>query len=935
MTRLNSYLLMFVVVLISGTSLLANDTRDPNAPGPASRAAFADPPTSVRPWVYYWCLKGNISKEQITHDLEEMADKGVGGLLVFDSRRYWDDYASTTHVPVPLEIKHEFMSEGWRTIMKHLVSEAHRLGLQVSFNISDSGGQLRGPWDMKDLGPHELVWTECNLNGPKKVTLDFAIPADKVNYRDVATLAVRITSEVSPDREAVRLNETWGQVTYPDKTSANYDELVDLSSAIQNGKLEWNVPEGNWKILRFGMVRIGEPGCVDILNARSVEDYFHKMPETLLNDVGPFAGTTLTHFYNVSWEGVHPNWSEGFEELFFKNRKYKIANYLPILRGLVPNADPITAQRFVNDYLKSVADAFRENCYQTVGRLCHERGVFWHSEDGGPWNRKSPLFQEADMLAFWGQNDFPQGEFWISGNYNRTNIPYAAMAAHIYGRRDVSVEAFTHMNKHWTVYPALLKPYADHNYIFGANLFIWHTFTASPPELGRPGFEYFAGSHVNSNVTWWPSVGPFMKYMARCQLLLRQGKFVADLCVYTSDKNYVAWGNGKKWNPNSKLELPSGYRYDLLDTEVLVNRLQYKDGFFVLPDGMKYRVLVFDPLESGIPAVAILKIHQLVKAGAPVVLGALKPTMAVGLTDRQNSDQTVINTSAELWSNSKLNPGNSISEFLSDKKIQPDFEGPFEFHHRQIDGTDIYFVVGTGKGDCLFRMTGKKAELWNALDGSVTPVNTVATPDGRTKIALDLPNNGSIFVVFSEGATVNTASIPKKTVSSLTLSGPWTVSFNPELGGPKQVVFETLTPWNENKDLGIRYYSGSAVYSSEFELTAEQAEIAPILSLGIVCNIARVRFNGHDLGIVWTDPWTVALTGAKAGKNQIEIEVTNCWCNRLIGDAALEPAKRITRTNIVLEKAGEKMHGYRGYTADSPLLPSGLLGPVEIITQKP
>ncbi|MBR5757311.1 MAG: hypothetical protein IKX88_01790, partial [Thermoguttaceae bacterium] len=181
---------------------------DPGDPGVMSPETFKNPTDSVRPWVYYWQLKGNTSKELITRDLENMKEIGVGGLLVFDSRRYWDDYDSKTHVPVPLDIKYEFMSDEWVDMMSWLVSEAARLGLQVSFNISDSGGQLRGPWDMKELGPYELIWTEGNLNGPKSVSLDFALPDDKPYYKDVAALAVRITTPVSEGREVVKLNET-------------------------------------------------------------------------------------------------------------------------------------------------------------------------------------------------------------------------------------------------------------------------------------------------------------------------------------------------------------------------------------------------------------------------------------------------------------------------------------------------------------------------------------------------------------------------------------------------------------------------------------------------------------------------------------------------------------------------------------------------------
>ncbi|MBP5622176.1 MAG: hypothetical protein J6X44_09195 [Thermoguttaceae bacterium] len=918
-------------------------TFDPGDPGVMSPEAFKNPPDSVRPWVYYWQLKGNTSKELITRDLENMKEIGVGGLLVFDSRRYWDDYDSKTHVPVPLDIKYEFMSDEWVDMMSWLVSEAARLGLQVSFNISDSGGQLRGPWDMKELGPYELIWTEGNLNGPKNVSLDFGVPDDKPYYKDVAALAVRIATPVSEGREAVKLNETWSQVVYPGEDAPRYDMIVDLTDRIKNGKLEWDVPDGHWKILRFGSVRIGEPGCVDILNAKAVEDYFNKTPGALLDAVGENAGKTLSHFYNVSWEGVHPNWSDGFDRFFAEKRGYEIRDYLPILRGLAPEGD-LDAIRFVVDYMKTISDSFRANCYETVGRLCHERGVRWHSEDGGPWNRNSPLFKEADMLTFWGQNDFPQGEFWI-GDLARTNAPYAAMAAHIYGRRDVSLEAFTHMTKHWTSYPAMLKPYADASFLSGANFMIWHTYTASPEELGKPGFEYFAGSHVNSNVTWQPYVKPFMDYMARCQHLLRQGVPVADVCVYASDKNYETWGLAKTWNEKSTLKLPKGYKYDLLDTKVLAERLTYEDGWFVLPGGAKYRVLVFDPADENIPEKAIKRIRDLAKQGAPIVLGAIEPKRSVGLENWPDCDKNVQALADELWRSgdfANVFRGVDLGSALKTLEIAPDVESNIDvdFIHRKVGDVDIYFLAAPGKdavlGECVFRVSDKKASYWNSTDGSVFTALYESLDDGKTRVTIPLQHNGSVFVVFSDDNFSPLRLVLNK--ETVELKAPWTVRFDPQYGGPEQTTFDKLSYWNENDDPGIRYYSGTATYSTEFELTEEQTSKRLALSLGVVKDVARVRLNGVDLGVVWTDPWTVELQdAAKAGKNLLEIDVCNCWRNRLIGDAALEPEQRFTKTNVVLLKEDDPEHktpAYRGYLATDPLEPSGLIGPVVITVQE-
>ena len=178
------------------------------------------------------------------------------------------------------------------------------------------------------------------------------------------------------------------------------------------------------------------------------------------------------------------------------------------------------SQRFVRDYSRTISDCFMVNCYERLDGLCKEAGLKWHAESGGPWRRESLLLAEADALSFWGRNDMPQGEFWWPGQpiVGRGNGRLVAMAGHIYGRPLISIEAFTHMQPHWSAYPAALKPGADAAFCDGVNRFVWHTFSASPPEFGKPGIVYFAGTHLNPNVTWYEhAAGPFLSYLARCQ----------------------------------------------------------------------------------------------------------------------------------------------------------------------------------------------------------------------------------------------------------------------------------------------------------------------------------------------------------------------------------------------------------------------------------
>jgi hypothetical protein len=667
---------------------------------------------------------------------------------------------------------------------------------------------------------------------------------------------------------------------------------------------------------------------VDVLDAKAVEGHFNRMGKAILADVGPLAGKTLTHFYSVSWEGAVPTWTGSFEKDFSKYRGYAIRPWMPVLAGFAVKGQEET-KRFMSDYRRARNEAFRDNFYGTMMELCHTNGLEWHSESGGPWTRAPAVFGEADQLAFLGRNDMPQGEFWYTGDGDRRGRQMSrpqSMAAHIYGKRLAAAEAFTHMVRHWTPYPALLKRAGDESFIDGVNQLVWHTFTCSPKEFGTPGSEYFAGTHINPKVTWFEQSKPFLGYLGRCQYLLRQGLFVADVCAYTGDIPYQHWGRfATNWSAGATMALPRGHGYDIITTEVLLERVAVKNGAIELPDGMTYRVLAVDLEDEQVSLAALRKIAEIKKSGVPVVFGKRTPQRTPGLAA---GDAEVRRLGEELWAGSP-----ALAEALKAQKLPPDFEGPFEYTHRRDGESEIYFVSGAGKADCTFRVSGKQPELWDAVSGKInTEDKGQRTEDGRTRLTLDLPEHGSVFVVFrkpSEPSGVGRREPGVARPESLPLSGAWQVSFQAGRGAPEKAVFDPLIDWSKHADEGIRHFSGTATYRKAFEVTAEQSALNARLQLGTVAALAHVRLNGKDLGIVWTAPWQSELTGAlKPGKNELEIEVTNAWANRLVGDAGLPPEQRITRSNMAFEKGKRTLKAFQGFASGDALQPSGLQGPV-------
>ena len=868
-------------------------------------AGWTDVPMSSRPWCYWWWVNSHVDKPTITADLEAMKRLGFGGLLMFDSRGYWDD---ERHVVNP-KPKMGVMRPEWQECAVFAIREAARLGLSFAMNMSTSGGKMNGPWPVGVDAPKRLVYRYYPAGTPQTA---FEKP-DLAFYHDIDAQEVFYTGDDLP-ADGVWRNGGDGVYTM----EATSGKRLDGAAAAEPRTLAApGTPGAKRLLVRFGWAVLPDHEYdVDVLDARAVEGHFGRFHGTLIAQLPGLVGAdrTLTHLYSVSWEGTMPTWTGDFENQFRRFTGFDVRPELPLLAGF-RKADAAAHETFLRAYRRARNDMFRENFYGTLARLAHAHGMGLVSESGGPWQRTPAVFREADQLAFLGVNDIPQGEFWPDGKGEgyraRYHVRAAVAAAHLYGRPRASAEAFTHMIRHWSVDPAHLKYAGDRAFAAGVNHLVWHTFTCSPDAFGVPGAEYFAGSHINRNVTWHREAEAFVGYLGRCQWLLQQGQPVEDFAVYAGDRPYQHWGlYCKKPYDASKAKLPAGYTYDLVNDAAVLERLALRDGKLVLPSGISYGALVWDPEfpdEPLNPAV-VKKVEGWRKAGLPVYSAAEAAQVAA--------------------------------------RVPPDYAGPFETVHRRAGATDIYFVTGEGAGTMTFRapVAGRVVEEWNAVDGTRTAARATVRADGRTDVALDLPKGGSRFVLFRPASSAGTRPEAAPAVPLRTLTAPWHVSFayhRLAAPPPAPTTFETLADWTTRADL--RHFAGSATYRTQVELTAEEAEQATALDLGALpSGLAAVTVNGVDCGVVWCAPWTVAVREAfRAGKNEIAVRYVNNWHNLLIGECGRPEAARLTRSNVrcwARPRQGDPKNPwkldptpYSGYCPNDPLQPSGLLGPVRVL----
>jgi hypothetical protein len=519
----------------------------------------------------------------------------------------------------------------------------------------------------------------------------------------------------------------------------------------------------------------------------------------------------------------------------------------------------------------------------------------------------------------------------------------AASANHVYGKKITLCESFTSVGPHWEESPFRMKATGDQAFCDGLNRVAFHTASLSPSLTAKPGYTMWAGTHYEPGLTWWNQTPAFNTYLARCSYLLQQGLFAADVLFFQGDKS--------GYTPVLKTVLPTlgeGYDYDHCNTEVLLTRLSVKAGRIMLPDGMSYRVLVL-PDNLPMQLSALEKVASLLNAGATVI--GPRPTGMLGKPlqpgDREKFDGLV----KRLWAGAnptaaesrigsgRLVWGKTARRVLGELAVAPDFEyqglsdaGTIDWIHRTTsDGTEIYFVASRWEKPesvtCSFRVSGKQPELWNPVTGERRNATAFRQENGRTIVPLEFDPCGSVFVIFRQaiGTKVNgtTASNYPALKRQLRLDGVWDVSFDPKWGGPATVRFDELVDWTKRAEKGIKFYSGTAIYRKTFTVSAAPNNGRQlILDLGEVREVAEVRLNGQDLGVVWSKPARVNITSAvTSGVNTLEVSIVNLWPNRLIGDAALPAKERFTETNM------------RKFVSKSPLLPSGLLGPVQLLAK--
>ena len=959
-------------------------------------AGFKNPPLDARPKALWDWVDGNFEKSEITRELEEAKAKGMAGFDIWDvwsvvdetdmmpdgppfmSEEYVDAIAHAINEATRLDMELGLIiASGWNAGGSWVQPEHATVGQFRSTTTVRGPAQLNKKLPFPELPEAYGRWGEAII--PRGAD---GLP---VFRGEVAVLATPAGDSTLTGGEIIDISDKM----QPDGT---------LQWEVPEGTWEvTRYVYTNTGQPMIAHTPNSKGPMLDHFNPEATEMHIRYFADKLQEKVGSFEDKAFRYLYTDSYEVRGDLWTPRLVELFEQRIGYSLIPYLPALQGKIVK-DFETTERFLFDYKKLLSDLIIEGHYAKAAEVCRDYGLLFSAEAGGPGppvhncpfeSIKSSGALDIPRGEFWHNRKDRPGRDADQVQV----IKGIACASHLYNRKYVEAEAFT-STQLWQEGPGDLKPTVDRFFCEGLNRIVFHTWPHTPEEAGKPGWHYAFGTVMNETRIWWPMASAFMDYLSRCSYMLQEGNFVGDVLYYYGDRapNFVGV---KKMDPslgfgydydvsnseillqmtveNGKLVLPHGQQYSVL----------------VLPEEEAANPEVLQKISKMVKAGAIvvgpkpIRSYSLHNAGENDALVNSLADKLWGKIDGKVVQENEYGKGKVIW-------GKTLRNVMLESGINPDLQvygidsTQIDFIHRQMDGgIDAYFI--SNKTDqaiafeAKFRVNGKQPEIWDPVTGNIEIQKIFSVADGFTSIPINLEQNGSCFVVFRNGLPkkyytsirqgdrtifprsrtehlkmdmegknkndrqltfvtnqqeekqINIKSLPQQK-----LEGHWQVQFTDPWEETFNKTFDSLFSFTIHPEHRVRYFSGIAAYETEFAIPAKvnlnNYQIS--LNLGEVANVAEVKINDYDAGILWHPPYRLDVsTFVKPGINKLQIKVANLWPNRMIGDYQLPENERKVKSNVVRMPNGWSIPLQQLPNEEYGLLPSGLLGPVTISYQ--
>lgn len=719
-------------------------------------------------------------------------------------------------------------------------------------------------------------------------------------------------------------------------------QVIDLSDKMTaDGTLTWDVPEGEWTVLRTGMTPTGvvnEPACpdatgyeVDKLSRKHAEEHFDAYIGEILRRIPADERKSFKLLVQDSYEVGGQNFTDDMIPVFKERYGYDPVPYLPVLSGVVVGSQH-DSDAFLWDLRRLVADKISYDYVGGSREVAHKHGLTTWLENYGHWGFP------GEFLQYGGQADEVGGEFWADPPLGDIENRLATSCAHIYGKKLTSSETSTSAGPSFVRTPSSLKQRMDRFFTYGVNNTVLHLYISQPSEDRLPGSNAWFGTEFNRNNTWFKHMDLYTQYIKRCNYMMRQGWYQADVAYFIGEDAPRMVGIMEPW-------IPAGYQFEHMNAEVIMRDMTVKDGMLTLPHGVQFKVLVLPRRLKTMRPELLEKIERLILDGA-IVMGPA-PERSPSLQNQPEADRRVKEMAARIWGDvdgmnvkqrrygkGMICDGLDFETLFAQLGYVPDCKVPdgmnvYQGHQKDGD-TDIYILSNQDNRaltmDVAFRVTGKQPELWNPVTGIIRKLPAFRQEEKTTVVPMKLDKNECVFVVFREkgepSATTLEANYPAP-LRTQVATGEWDVTFESAFKTPSPVRMATLDNLSDNANDSIRYFSGTATYTTTVNLDRAGRGEHMFMAFDNVGTMAKVYINGKYAGGVWTTPYRLDVTDfVKNGRNDVKVEVVNTWVNRIVGDMNLPESERETYLFV------------NHLNAKTSLPPSGIIGKVKFETVK-
>jgi len=910
MKHFTHLLILTVFLSLSGFSC-KTDTHDAGIPGEIQKEA--------KPWAYWWWMGSSVTPGDITANLEKYSSAGFGGLHIIPI--YGEKGDESNYI--------DFLSPRWMEMLNHTLAEAERLELGIDMTCG-TGWPFGGPGIGEEHAAKAFEVIELKNAEP-------FLPEDLFNRIG----GLKLLSLAGYDQQG---------------------KYLDIPFTLDaEGKVDWTSPSLDHKVYALFQRMTGQkvkraaPGgagyVVDYFSREASASYFQKFREAFMET--EFSKGEVRSFYNDSYEVYGANWTHDFPEHFKRLRGYSL---LPYIKHFTDTTESEEGERFKVDFLETISDLLLEEFTRDWIEASHSLGKLTRYQAHGSPGNLIDLYSLSDIpeTESFGRSKFPipglrQDEDYREENFGKPTpycMKFASSAANLSKRRLISSESATWLGDHFKVSLAQVKPQMDELFVSGINHIFYHGITYSPPDKPFPGRLFYASTNFGPHSHFWNELPALNQYVAKCQHVLQNSSPDNDILVYfpihdvwtNTDAQSLPRMFGVHHADDWLMDSPfgamiedlwsSGYTFDYI-SDLKLEELKVHKGN-VLAGNSSYRAILVPHCHT-IPLQTLERLQELATKGIPVIFEQDLPEDVPGLHQLKKRRQELSELKVSMRKASKARISAEIKKELLSSGIVPEgfSEKGVSFIRKKSGDHTLYFITNLSSSGCSgwinLSVTAESIEIYDPMSDR-KGLADIRPGKGGTEILLQLaPGESRILTCMPDTPELQPWSYPDPDeTQEIRISGNWLLS--PAEGAPRlpnPVEMEQLHSWT---GLGEDWetFSGTVVYSTTFQLPAEDVGKAFMLDLGDVRETARVRINGQYLGLLWSVPFRTTIPpGILKESNTLEIEVRNLSFNRVIDldrkGVAWKNFHEINFVNI----------NYKPFDAsEAEPMPSGLLNPV-------